>query len=351
MPKLGTMSTCTPRTVRVLPARQAALHAEASRQVYNTAGRAGRAGSTHAAQGSTATYGAYGGSYYGSPKVRTGWSNFRYRQKTYGTNSELLPDLTRFALVGLLASVLRSNPDGANYELACCCADCQACSCAWQNLTGLTCSTGLAKQQWCMPVNTNKALVDTAPMAPFVFSKVTACAHQQAAPGRSSWGSIFHSQKSKLAGSQAAAFSSRVLLAARVLQMADGAVAAFRMPFGAFLRGMTRHDGYFHALMAGTAIAGFLLMNSAGESLWDYLNRGVRQPCAVDKAGMVVCLPLQALSVSSRHSKRWVVMPCMCLLSWRQLTWACALQKLYSDMKPDNLPARQVICLLHLKLT
>ena len=75
------------------------------------------------------------------------------------------------------------------------------------------------------------------------------------------------------------------MLAARVLQMADGAVAAFRMPFGAFLRGMTRHDGYFHVLMAGTAIAGFLLMNSAGESLWDYLNRGVSQPCTVDKAG------------------------------------------------------------------
>lgn len=78
--------------MRVVPARQAVtlcLHAEAKRQAYNTAGRAGRAGDTHAAQGSTATYGAYGGSYYGSPKVRTGWSNFRYRQKTYGTNSEL----------------------------------------------------------------------------------------------------------------------------------------------------------------------------------------------------------------------------------------------------------------------
>lgn len=62
------------------------LSNEAKRQAYNTAGRAGRAGDTHAAQGSTATYGAYGGSYYGSPKVRTGWSNFRYRQKTYGTN-------------------------------------------------------------------------------------------------------------------------------------------------------------------------------------------------------------------------------------------------------------------------
>ena len=95
------------------------------------------------------------------------------------------------------------------------------------------------------------------------------------------------------------------MLGARELQMADGAVAAFRMPFGAFLRGMTRHDGYFHVLMAGTAIAGFLLMNSAGESLWDYLNRGVSQPWTVDKAGTAVCLPLQALSVSSRHSKRW----------------------------------------------
>ena len=95
------------------------------------------------------------------------------------------------------------------------------------------------------------------------------------------------------------------MLALRVLQMADSAVAAFRMPFGAFLRGMTRHDGYFHALMAGTAIAGFLLMNSAGESLWDYLNRGVSQPCAADQAGTAVCLPLQVLAVSSRHIKRW----------------------------------------------
>ena len=32
------------------------------------------------------------------------------------------------------------------------------------------------------------------------------------------------------------------------------------------------------------------------------------------------------------------------------LTWACALQKLYSDIKPNNLPPRQVTYLLHLKL-
>ena len=44
----------------------------------------------------------------------------------------------------------------------------------------------------------------------------------------------------------------------------------------AFLRGMTRYDAYFHMLLAGALVGGLLFMNTAGESAWNSLNKGVR---------------------------------------------------------------------------
>lgn len=42
----------------------------------------------------------------------------------------------------------------------------------------------------------------------------------------------------------------------------------------AFLRGMTKHDGYFHMLLAGTLVGGMLFMATAGETMWNSLNKG-----------------------------------------------------------------------------
>lgn len=50
--------------------------------------------------------------------------------------------------------------------------------------------------------------------------------------------------------------------------------------FAAFFRGMTKHDGYFHMLMAGVCLGGFLFMSTAGESMWRSANKGVRRLAA-----------------------------------------------------------------------
>ncbi|DBA97435.1 hypothetical protein WJX77_005859 [Trebouxia sp. C0004] len=42
----------------------------------------------------------------------------------------------------------------------------------------------------------------------------------------------------------------------------------------AMLRGMTRVDGYFHLLLAGALVGGLLFMNTAGESMWNSMNKG-----------------------------------------------------------------------------
>jgi len=47
----------------------------------------------------------------------------------------------------------------------------------------------------------------------------------------------------------------------------------------AMLRGMTRVDGYFHLLLAGALVGGLLFMNTAGESMWNSMNKGVRYIC------------------------------------------------------------------------
>ena len=50
----------------------------------------------------------------------------------------------------------------------------ECCFSSLQNLTGFTSSTGFATQQCGMPMNANKLLIDTAPLAPFVLSKMVA---------------------------------------------------------------------------------------------------------------------------------------------------------------------------------
>lgn len=43
----------------------------------------------------------------------------------------------------------------------------------------------------------------------------------------------------------------------------------------AFLRGMTKYDGYFHLLMGGALVGGILFMGTAGEAMWASINKGV----------------------------------------------------------------------------
>lgn len=42
----------------------------------------------------------------------------------------------------------------------------------------------------------------------------------------------------------------------------------------AFLRGMTKYDGYFHLLMGGALVGGILFMGTAGEAMWNTINKG-----------------------------------------------------------------------------
>ncbi|KAL3133238.1 hypothetical protein ABBQ38_007124 [Trebouxia sp. C0009 RCD-2024] len=42
----------------------------------------------------------------------------------------------------------------------------------------------------------------------------------------------------------------------------------------AFLRGMTKHDAYFHLLLGGVLVGGFLFMGTAGEAMWASMNKG-----------------------------------------------------------------------------
>ncbi|KAK9846900.1 hypothetical protein WJX84_006112 [Apatococcus fuscideae] len=44
--------------------------------------------------------------------------------------------------------------------------------------------------------------------------------------------------------------------------------------FRAFMQGMTRADGFFHALMAGTIVGGVLLFNVFGDTIWEQWNHG-----------------------------------------------------------------------------
>lgn len=44
--------------------------------------------------------------------------------------------------------------------------------------------------------------------------------------------------------------------------------------FASILRNMTRVDTYFHLLLAGSLVGGLLLMNTAGESMWNSVNKG-----------------------------------------------------------------------------
>ena len=55
--------------------------------------------------------------------------------------------------------------------------------------------------------------------------------------------------------------------------------AGFSRSLSAMLRGMTRVDGYFHLLLAGALVGGLLFMNTAGESMWNSMNKGVRYTC------------------------------------------------------------------------
>ncbi len=59
----------------------------------------------------------------------------------------------------------------------------------------------------------------------------------------------------------------------------------FSRNLSAMLRGMTRVDGYFHLLLAGALVGGLLFMNTAGESMWNSMNKGVRYICGC----MFVC--------------------------------------------------------------
>lgn len=50
--------------------------------------------------------------------------------------------------------------------------------------------------------------------------------------------------------------------------------SGFSRSLSAMLRGMTRVDGYFHLLLAGALVGGLLFMNTAGESMWNSMNKG-----------------------------------------------------------------------------
>lgn len=64
----------------------------------------------------------------------------------------------------------------------------------------------------------------------------------------------------------------------RALEQSSGFVhiAGMSRSFSVLLRGMTRYDAYFHLLLAGALVGGLLFMNTAGEAVWNSLNKGVR---------------------------------------------------------------------------
>ena len=73
-----------------------------------------------------------------------------------------------------------------------------------------------------------------------------------------------------------------------------GSSATVQMPAGisanlaAFLRGMTRYDGYFHLLMGGALVGGILFMGTAGEAMWNSINKGV-PPCILATVCLKFC--------------------------------------------------------------
>ncbi len=79
--------------------------------------------------------------------------------------------------------------------------------------------------------------------------------------------------------------------------------AGFSRNLSAMLRGMTRVDGYFHLLLAGALVGGLLFMNTAGESMWNSMNKGVRYICKC----MFVCGTAWAMWFAHRHCNVLIV--------------------------------------------
>ncbi len=110
--------------------------------------------------------------------------------------------------------------------------------------------------------------------------------------------------------------------------------AGFSRNLSAMLRGMTRVDGYFHLLLAGALVGGLLFMNTAGESMWNNMNKGVRHICDIclwECMSKVVCSPA------------WQCADCyQCCVNMTQNV-SCYLQKLFKDIPHrDKVPVTKV---------
>lgn len=58
----------------------------------------------------------------------------------------------------------------------------------------------------------------------------------------------------------------------------------------AFLRGMTKYDAYFHLLLGGVVVGGFLFMGTAGEAMWASMNRGVTAHVSLCQCPLSTCI-------------------------------------------------------------
>lgn len=86
----------------------------------------------------------------------------------------------------------------------------------------------------------------------------------------------------------------------------------------AFLRGMTKHDAYFHLLLGGVLVGGFLFMGTAGEAMWASMNKGVIA------RGLLYHHPFSANSCS------FMLIGC---------SYLAGVQKLFKDLPPRDKPA------------
>lgn len=83
----------------------------------------------------------------------------------------------------------------------------------------------------------------------------------------------------------------------------------------AFIRSMTKYDGYFHLLMGGALVGGILFMGTAGEAMWASINKGV----------MRMHLSNTSSELQQQHDAR-----------------LCEMQKLFKDL-PQHDPARKKV--------
>lgn len=93
----------------------------------------------------------------------------------------------------------------------------------------------------------------------------------------------------------------------------------------AFLRGMTKYDGYFHLLMGGALVGGILFMGTAGEAMWNTINKGV--------------LPYTLAPYCHHRANH----SCVHIDSGAAHIQASDLQKLFKDLPPNEIPARKKV--------